>query len=52
MSICQRLFYAKKLGNCIHCTFIVSLVFLHIVIWYLIIFISNTNNLQTDLFDP
>ena len=53
MSTCPGLFYAQKLENRIHYTFIFTLFvwlflkrFLHTIIWFKV-FLSNTNNSYT-----
>ena len=55
MSTYLKLFYDKRWGNCVHYMFIYTFLssylrFLRMVIWYQV-FPSNTNNLQTELFD-
>ena len=52
ISIHLELFYAKKLGNCIHCTILFTF-FMWILKFFLCtVFLPDTNYVHIDLFDP
>ena len=53
MSTCLGLFNTYRLGNCIHCTFILHFLydFLHFLHSVMISDIPNSTNLQTNLFN-
>ena len=54
ISTCLVLFYAWRLGNCIHCTFISTFFVLlfDFFLYFLLTALLNTDSLQTDQFDP